>query len=63
MHVNWEGLWHAIFGVDEWMGLDMGFWAAMIVVALVVVVQNIVFWKCFSPYDKYRLRRKEREDE
>ncbi len=47
--VNWAGLWEKLFGsVDGWLGLDWGFWIAMAFVALVVIVENIVFW-AFKP--------------
>ncbi len=47
--VNWAGLWTSMFGsVDGWMGLDWGFWVSMFVVALVVLIENIVFWS-FKP--------------
>ncbi len=63
MKVDWQGLWMAIFGTDEWLGLNMGFWVAMGIIAIVVLVQNIVFWRAFSPYDKYRLRHKNEDDD
>lgn len=33
-----------LFGRSELLGLDMGFWVAMAVVALVVVLMNVIFW-------------------
>ena len=39
-----ENLWMSVFGTLDWHGLNMGFWVSMIVVALIVVVQNAVFW-------------------
>ncbi len=53
MGINWEGLWQQAFGIGEWGGLDMGFWVSMTVVALLVVVQNVVFWCCFKKGNKY----------
>lgn len=42
--MNWKNLWMTLFGRTEWLGLNMGFWVAMAVVALIVVVMNVVFW-------------------
>lgn len=33
-----------LFGTTTLWGLDMGFWAAMAVVCLIVLVMNAVFW-------------------
>ncbi|MBT2156625.1 hypothetical protein KK425_06525 [Clostridioides difficile] len=32
------------FGTTEWLGLNIGFWVAMAVVLLIVIVMNVVFW-------------------
>ncbi len=42
--MNWESLWDSMFGTQEWLGLNMGFWVSMAVVCVVVLIQNIVFW-------------------
>ena len=42
--MNWTDIWMKIFGRTEALGLDMGFWVSMIVVALIVVAMNIIFW-------------------
>lgn len=34
-----------LFGTTEWPGLDIGFWMALAVVALIVIIMNVVFWK------------------
>lgn len=39
-----KNLWLQLFGSTEFMGLNVGFWVGMIVVALIVVIENIVFW-------------------
>ena len=44
MKVNWIALWMKMFGTTEFLGLNMGFWVSMAVVALIVIVMNIVFW-------------------
>ncbi len=43
--IDFAGIWTTLFGgVDGWLGLDWGFWGSMLLVALIVVVENIVFW-------------------
>ncbi len=42
--MNWMNLWMKLFGRGELLGLDMGFWVSMIVVAIIVIVMNVVFW-------------------
>ena len=47
--MNWNALWMTVFGTTHWLGLDLGFWVSMavvalIVVALIVVAMNAVFW-------------------
>ena len=42
--MNWSNIWMALFGAADWLGLNMGFWVSMAVVALIVVVMNVVFW-------------------
>lgn len=42
--MNWDSIWLELFGATEWMGVDMGFWTALVVIALIVVAMNIVFW-------------------
>ena len=53
--MNWNELWMTVFGTTHWLGLDLGFWASLAVVALIVVamiaavflivvLMNAVFW-------------------
>ena len=42
--MNWTKIWMDLFGVTTLWGLDMGFWAATMVVALIVIFMNAVFW-------------------
>lgn len=42
--MNWKAIWMMIFGHTDWLGLDMGFWASMAVVAVIVLIMNLVFW-------------------
>ena len=44
MKVNWIALWIKLFGATEFLGLNMGFWVSMAVVAIIVIVMNVVFW-------------------
>lgn len=40
----WTDVWMKLFGTTTLWGLDMGFWAAMAAVALIVILMNIIFW-------------------
>ena len=42
--MNWNELWMTVFGTTHWIGLDLGFWGSMAVVALIVIAMNAVFW-------------------
>ena len=42
--MNWNELWMTVFGTTHWLGLDLGFWVSMAVVALIVVAMNVVFF-------------------
>lgn len=42
--MNWKEIWMTLFGTTEWLGLNIGFWVAMAVVLLIVIVMNAVFW-------------------
>lgn len=42
--MNWENIWMTVFGKTTLGGLDMGFWVSMIVVAVIVVLMNVIFW-------------------
>lgn len=42
--MNWNELWMTVFGTTHWLGLDLGFWVSLAVVALIVVAMNAVFW-------------------
>lgn len=42
--MTWAAIWMKLFGTTTLWGLDMGFWAAMAVVCLIVLVMNAVFW-------------------
>ncbi len=42
--MNLTNVWMNLFGTTQWFGIDMGFWAAMVICLLIVVVMNAVFW-------------------
>ena len=42
--MNWKEIWMTLFETCEWLGLNMGFWVSMAVVALIVIIMNLVFW-------------------
>ena len=42
--MNLNTIWMSVFGTAELHGLNIGFWVSMAIVAVVVLVQNIVFW-------------------
>ena len=38
--MNWTMIWMKLFGTTAWLGIDMGFWAALAGVALIVLLMN-----------------------
>lgn len=42
--MNWTIIWMNLFGTTSFLGIDMGFWMAMAVVSLIVILMNVVFW-------------------
>lgn len=42
--MNLTNVWMNLFGTTQWFDIDMGFWAAMVICLLIVVVMNAVFW-------------------
>lgn len=42
--MNWAKIWMNLFETTEFLGIDMGFWVAMAVVLLIVILMNVVFW-------------------
>lgn len=43
-NMDWVNLWINLLGRTELFGLNIGFWFSMIIVALIVVIMNVVFW-------------------
>lgn len=54
--MDFKSLWMTLFGTTELLGIDMGFWVGMIVVALIVVVMNVVLWNV-KPLDAVEQKR------
>ncbi len=42
--MNWTDIWMKVFGTTEFLELNMGFCVSMIVVAMIVILMNVVFW-------------------
>ncbi len=43
MTINWNTIWMNLFGKTELFGINMGFWAAITVTGLIVILMNVVF--------------------
>lgn len=42
--MNWNFIWMDLFGRTSFLGVNMGFWVAMGVVTLIVILMNAIFW-------------------
>ena len=42
--MNWTEIWMDLFGTTSFLGVDVGFWVAMAVVTLIVLLMNGIFW-------------------
>ena len=42
--MDWKELWLSLWGITEFLGVDMGFWMAMAMIVLIVIVMNLVAW-------------------
>lgn len=42
--MNWNDMWMYLFGTITLWGVNMGFWVAIGVVFLIVILLNLVFW-------------------
>ena len=60
--MNFNTLWLNLFGTTELLGVNLGFWAAMLICLLVVVLMNAVLWgiKPKAQPSKTSARRDER---
>ena len=46
--MNWTAIWTSLFGTTSLFGVNMGFWAGMASVLLIVILMNVVFWSMKS---------------
>lgn len=42
--MNWTNMWMDLFGTTTLWRVNMGFWVAIGVVFLIVVLMNLLFW-------------------
>ena len=42
--LNWNLIWMQLFGTTELFGINLGFWAALFVIGIVVIAMNLIFW-------------------
>lgn len=42
--MTWSKLWMDLFGRTSFCGIDMGFWVAMSLVLLIVILMHVMFW-------------------
>ena len=42
--MNGKELWLSLWGTTEFLGVDMGFWMAMAMIVLIVILMNLVAW-------------------
>ena len=39
-----KDLWMTLFHTTNWLGLNIGFWFSMLIVLIIVLIMNVVFW-------------------
>lgn len=42
--MKWKELWLKLFGTTKFKGIDMGFWVSLVIIILIAIIMNIVFW-------------------
>lgn len=42
--MNWTAIYMNLFGTTSFLGINIGFWIAMTIVLLIVILMNVVFW-------------------
>lgn len=42
--LNWNLIWMQLFGTTELFGINLGFWAALFLIGIVVIAMNLIFW-------------------
>lgn len=43
-NMNWTNLWIKLFSTTQFWGINIGFWAAITTVVLIVILMNVIFW-------------------
>ena len=42
--MSWRDLWMLYFGTAESFGIDLGFWIALFLIMIIVILVNLVCW-------------------
>lgn len=42
--MNWNNIWNILFNRTELFGINMGFWVCLLVITIIVILMNVVFW-------------------
>ena len=40
--MNWNNMWNILF--NRTFGINMGFWVCLLVITIIVILMNMVFW-------------------
>ena len=43
--MNWNNMWNTLFNTTELLfGINMGFCVCLLVITIIVILMNVVFW-------------------
>ena len=42
--MTWKELWMTLFYTTDFLGVNIGFWFSMLIVFIIVLIMNVVFW-------------------
>ena len=42
--MNWNNMWNTLFNTTELFGINMGFWVSLLIIIIIVILMNVVFW-------------------
>ena len=42
--MTWIELWVTLFHTTDFLGLNIGFWFSMLIVLIIALIMNVVFW-------------------
>lgn len=42
--MSWSKLWMQVFKRTEFLGVDMGFWVCLAIIAVIVIAMNVILW-------------------